>query len=77
MGSEGEEIPLSARIVAAVDAYDVMLRDRPNWPDRYRPKSSPAEALQELRSEVGRQFDARVVEALGLVLGGARGRASP
>ena len=76
-GLEGEEIPLTARIVAAVDAYDVMLRGRPNWPNRYRPKSSPAEALQELRREAGRQFDARVVEALGRVLGGARGRASP
>src|SRR5215211_2543757 len=63
-GLEGEEIPLGARIVAAVDAYDVMLRRR-----RYRPKSSPAEALQELWREAGRQFDARVVEAIGRVLG--------
>ncbi len=70
-GLEGEEIPLGARIVAAADAYDVMLRGRP-----YRPKSSPSEALRELSREAGRQFDRRVVEALGRVLGGARGHAS-
>jgi putative nucleotidyltransferase with HDIG domain len=67
-GLEGGEIPLGARIVAVVDAYDVMLR-RPYRPERYGSKSSPAEALQELRGEAGRQFDARVVEALGRLLG--------
>src|SRR5215216_4831098 len=66
---EGDEIPLAARIVAAVDAYDVMLRGRPYRTNRYRPKSSPAEALKELRREAGRQFDVRVVEALGRLLG--------
>ena len=68
-GLEGEEIPLAARIVAAVDAYDVMLRRKHYRPQRYGPKSSPAEALQELRREAERQFDARVVEAMGRLLG--------
>jgi HD-GYP domain-containing protein (c-di-GMP phosphodiesterase class II) len=69
-GLEGDEIPLAARIVAAVDAYDVMLRRRHYRPQRYRPKrSSPAEALKELRREAGRQFDVRVVEAMGRLLG--------
>ena len=68
-GLEGEEIPLAGRIVAAVDAYDVMLRGRPYRTNRYRPKSSPAEALKELRREAGRQFDVRVVEAMGRLLG--------
>jgi len=67
-GLEGEEIPLGARIVAVVDAYDVMLRGRP-----YRPRVSPAEALQELWREAGRQFDARVVEAFERVFGEAKG----
>jgi putative nucleotidyltransferase with HDIG domain len=67
-GLEGDEIPLGARIVAVVDAYDVMLR-RPYRPERYGSKSSPAEALEELRREGGRQFDVRVVEAMGRVLG--------
>ena len=68
---EGEEIPLGARIVAAADAYDVMVRGRP-----YRPKSSPEEALQEFWREAGRQFDARVVEALDRLLGDAKGHVS-
>ena len=67
-GLEGDEIPLGARIVAVVDAYDVMLR-RPYRPERYGSRSSPAEALEELWREAGGQFDVRVVEALGRLLG--------
>jgi len=67
-GLEGDEIPLAARIVAAVDAYDVMLRGRLYRPNRFPPKSSPAEALEELEREAGSQFDPRVVEALRRVL---------
>jgi HD-GYP domain-containing protein (c-di-GMP phosphodiesterase class II) len=65
-GLEGEEIPLAACVVAAADAYDVMLRGRP-----YRPRVSPAQALEELWREAGRQFDARVVDALSRVRGGS------
>jgi HD-GYP domain-containing protein (c-di-GMP phosphodiesterase class II) len=68
-GLEGDEIPLAARIVAAVDAYDVMLRGRHYRPNRYGSKRSPAEALQELTREAGRQFDVRVVEAMERLLG--------
>jgi putative nucleotidyltransferase with HDIG domain len=80
-GLEGDEIPLGARIVAAVDAYDVMLRGRPYRPNRYRPerygsKSSPAEALKELWREAGRQFDVRVVEAMGRLLGDPKASSS-
>jgi putative nucleotidyltransferase with HDIG domain len=67
-GLEGDEIPLAARVVAVVDAYDVMIR-RPYRPERYGSKRSPAEALQELWDEAGRQFDVRVVEAMGRLLG--------
>jgi putative nucleotidyltransferase with HDIG domain len=67
-GLEGDEILLGARIVAVVDAYDVMLR-RPYRPERYGSKRSPAEALQELWREAGGQFDVRVVEAMGRLLG--------
>jgi HD-GYP domain-containing protein (c-di-GMP phosphodiesterase class II) len=70
-GLEGDEIPIAARIVATVDAYDVMLRGRP-----YRTKSSPAEALQELRRGAGGQFDVRVVEAMGQLLGDPKSSAS-
>ena len=58
-GLEGEEIPLTARIVAATDAYDVMVRGRPFGESR-----SPTEAIEELMSGSGSQFDAEVVAAL-------------
>jgi HD-GYP domain-containing protein (c-di-GMP phosphodiesterase class II) len=72
-GLRGEEIPLAARIVAAADAYDVMLRRKHYRPKRYQPKSSPAEALEELWREAGRQFDARVIEAFDRLLRDAKG----
>jgi HD-GYP domain-containing protein (c-di-GMP phosphodiesterase class II) len=71
-GLKGEEIPLSACVVAVADAYDVMLRGRP-----YRPRVSSAETLCEISRQAGRQFDARVVEALWRVLGDAGSNASP
>lgn len=59
LGLKGEEIPLEARIILAVDAYDAMTADRP-----YSPRRHPEEAIAELRAEAGRQFDPVVVEAL-------------
>jgi putative nucleotidyltransferase with HDIG domain len=70
-GLEGDEIPLAARIVAVVDAYDVMIR-RPYRPERYGSTRSPDEALRELWDEAGSQFDVRVVEAMGRLLGDPR-----
>lgn len=58
-GLKGEQIPLLARIVAAADAYDVMLRGRP-----HRPRRAQQEALEELSDQSGGQFDPRVSEAL-------------
>jgi putative nucleotidyltransferase with HDIG domain len=63
-GLEAEEIPLPSRIVAATDAYDVMVRGRP-----YRKSRSPAEAVAQLRSGAGSQFDAEVVAALTQIAG--------
>ncbi|MGC8778744.1 MAG: bifunctional diguanylate cyclase/phosphohydrolase, partial [Candidatus Caldatribacteriaceae bacterium] len=56
-GLRGEEIPLLARIVAVVDAYDVMRTGRP-----YKPPMGKDEAIAELRRCSGTQFDPRVVE---------------
>jgi diguanylate cyclase (GGDEF)-like protein len=53
-----EEIPLSARIIAVVDAFDAMTNDRP-----YRRAMPTARAIAELRRQAGAQFDAAVVEA--------------
>jgi HAMP domain-containing protein len=57
-GLRGEEIPLTARAFAVVDALDAMAHDRP-----YRSARPMAAALEELRREAGRQFDPHVVEA--------------
>jgi putative two-component system response regulator len=58
-GLRAEEIPLGARILAAVDAFDAITHDRP-----YR-RGAPVEAaIAELREESGRQFDPRLVEVL-------------
>ncbi len=66
LGLAGEEIPLEARIIAVVDAYDAMTSDRP-----YRRALPEPEAVAELQREAGRQFDPAVVEALVEVLRGA------
>jgi putative two-component system response regulator len=55
-GLRGDEIPISARIVAVADAFDAMTRRR-------EPMSAE-EALAELRRLAGEQFDPMVVEAL-------------
>lgn len=57
-GLEGSTIPMFARIIAVVDAYDAMTSTRP-----YRPSLDRSEALQELRVEAGNQFDPIVVDA--------------
>jgi HD-GYP domain-containing protein (c-di-GMP phosphodiesterase class II) len=58
-GLRGEEIPLEARIVAVVDAFDAMISDRP-----YRLRMSVEGARQRLRECAGTQFDPEVVLAL-------------
>jgi diguanylate cyclase (GGDEF)-like protein len=59
----GDQVPLGARIIAACDAYDAMVSDRP-----YRAALSPEEAIAELRRCAGTQFDPQVVDALCEVL---------
>jgi signal transduction histidine kinase len=63
----GAEIPLGARILAVVDAYDSMTSGRP-----YRPARSVTDAFAELRGEAGHQFDPEVVEAFVRVIGAER-----
>lgn len=55
----GNQIPLSARIVAAVDAYQAMLAMRP-----YRDQLTMQQAQTELYQLSGTQFDPDVVSAL-------------
>ncbi len=58
-GLKGADIPLGARIVFACDAFHAMTTDRP-----YRAGRTTAEALTELDSEAGTQFDPQIVAIL-------------
>jgi HD-GYP domain-containing protein (c-di-GMP phosphodiesterase class II) len=58
-GLSGERIPLGARIVSVVDAYDAMTSDRP-----YRSAMPLEEAAAILKDGAGRQWDPRVVRTL-------------
>jgi len=57
-GLGGDDIPLAARIVTVVDAFDAMTTGR-----AYRPPMPTAAVLEELRTESGRQFDPAIVTA--------------
>lgn len=58
-GISGDEIPLGARILSAVDCLDAMASDRP-----YRRAMRLDEAMREVAKESGKSFDPKVVEAL-------------
>lgn len=58
LGIAGEAIPLAARIVSVADVFDALTHERPYkaaWPVR--------EAVAEIESKAGTQFDPRVVAA--------------
>jgi putative nucleotidyltransferase with HDIG domain len=59
------KVPLGARIVAVADAFDAMTTDRP-----YRKGMVPWEALNELVSKAGTQFDPKVIEAFKRIISG-------
>jgi HD-GYP domain-containing protein (c-di-GMP phosphodiesterase class II) len=65
-GLSGNQIPLGARILAVVDAYDAMTNDRV-----YSHARGKDEALAELRHQSGRQFDPNVVRHFIKVLEGS------
>jgi HD-GYP domain-containing protein (c-di-GMP phosphodiesterase class II) len=57
-GLAGVEIPIVSRILLVTDAFDAMTTDRP-----YR-KAMPVEAaIEELKSNMGNQFDPAITEA--------------
>src|SRR3954463_13103171 len=58
-GLSGEDIPLSARVVLACDAFHALVSDRP-----YRSALPRDDALRELEFCAGTQFDPAVIEAL-------------
>lgn len=58
-GLSGEQIPFAARLVFCCDAYNAMTTDRV-----YRAALPKDEAISELRSNAGTQFDPLMVQAL-------------
>ncbi|WP_131820836.1 HD-GYP domain-containing protein [Desulfotruncus arcticus] len=56
-GLAGDDIPLIARIIAVADAFDAMTTDRP-----YRKALSKEDAVKEIISCSGTQFDPNVAE---------------
>ena len=62
-GLAGEGIPLAARIVGAVDAFDAMTTPRP-----YRNPVSHGEAIAEMQRCAGTQFDPAIVNLIELIL---------
>jgi HD-GYP domain-containing protein (c-di-GMP phosphodiesterase class II) len=58
-GLRGDEIPLESRIILVADAFEAMTADRP-----YSPAIPTDQALAELDSNAGIQFDPACVKAL-------------
>ena len=58
-GLKGEEIPIGARILAAVDCLDALASNR-----QYRRALPLERAMEIINSESGKSFDPRVVEVL-------------
>ncbi|MBM3709109.1 MAG: HD domain-containing protein, partial [Actinobacteria bacterium] len=56
-GLKGEEIPQESRILAIIDAFDVMMHEQP-----YKNALEKTEAIEELKKSAGTQFDPILVE---------------
>jgi putative two-component system response regulator len=62
---KGSAIPISARITAVADAFDIITHTRP-----YKSASGLEETLTEMKSQRGRQFDPDLIDALLKVVSG-------
>ncbi len=57
LGLKGEEIPLSAQIIAIADVYQALISERP-----YRKAYPYKKALEIIKKESGKHFDPRIVK---------------
>ena len=62
LGLKKEQIPLGARIMAVVDAFEAMITGRP-----YRKPLSITEAIEELKQNSGTQFDPKIIKLFCLL----------
>ena len=62
-GMAGDEIPLYAKIIHAVDVYDALTSRRP-----YKGPYSPADALEYMDCGANILFDAKIIEAMKSVI---------
>lgn len=62
-GLKGQDIPLSARIIAAADVFDALTSKRP-----YKEAWSVEDALQAMQKDAGKHFDPEVIAAMFRVL---------
>lgn len=62
-GLQGKDIPLESRIISIVDAFDIMTSNRP-----YHQLITKTEAIAELRTWSGVQFDPELVEQFVQIL---------
>lgn len=68
-GLQGEEIPITARILTTVDIYDALTTDRP-----YRTALPPEQALGQIRQEAQRGWwDSALVDELEEMIGESSG----
>src|SRR5688572_4779966 len=59
---KGDEIPIGARIVGLVDAFDAIIHDRP-----YRDAGSTESAMGEIVAQSGHHFDPDLVERFAVI----------
>lgn len=62
-GLKGEDIPIEGRIVTVADVFDALTHDRP-----YKKAWTLGEAMAEIESQKGQQFDPSVIQAFKKVL---------
>ena len=62
-GLSGEQIPIESRIVAVADTFDAITRDRV-----HSPAMTMAQAIVEIETNAGQQFDPEVVKAFLLAI---------
>jgi len=62
-GLKGENIPLEARILSVADAFDAITSPRP-----YREQQSTQQALEELKSCTGTQFDPKLIDVFRKII---------